>query len=82
MHLHVIYTESAMLLSKKAYSSWREIQDEYSDYKASLGPWSVKQVLGLFEEDYPDLYPSGITQIETLQNSRPETIQLTFKDRK
>jgi hypothetical protein len=29
-----------MLLSKKHYSSWREIQDEYESFMTSLGPYT------------------------------------------
>lgn len=29
-----------MLLSKKHYSDWREIQDEYAAYMTSLGPFT------------------------------------------
>ncbi len=29
-----------MVLSKKHYSDWREIQDEYEDYMTSLGPFT------------------------------------------
>ncbi|WP_316415591.1 hypothetical protein [Mesoterricola silvestris] len=81
MDLHVIYTKAEMLLSKKSYTSWRDIQDEYEDYMASFGPWSIEQVLGLFEKDYPDLDPVGLVQVEILRNSPSETIRLTFKSR-
>ena len=63
MHLTLIYTESNLLLSKKQYSSWREIQDEYSDYKTSLGPWSVGEVIEFLTEEYSNLNPSAREQI-------------------
>jgi hypothetical protein len=40
------------LLSRKNYHSWRDIQDEYEDYKASLGPYSLKEVVSFFEIEY------------------------------
>lgn len=43
--LNIIFTEAELLVSKKSYSSWREIQDEYDDYKASLGPWDAKRLI-------------------------------------
>lgn len=44
MLLQIIYTETAMFLSKKTYPSWRDIQDEFFDYNASLGPWEADVV--------------------------------------
>src|SRR5689334_17151479 len=50
--LHIIYLESRMLLSKKRYSDWRQIQDEFADYKTSLGPWSTDGVMEFFSHDW------------------------------
>jgi hypothetical protein len=36
--LHIIFTGEQVLVSKKAYASWQEIQVEFDAYKASLGP--------------------------------------------
>ncbi len=41
-----------MLLSKRGYSDWREIQDEYENYMTSLGPYSEEDVLDFFSQDY------------------------------
>jgi len=43
-----------MLLSKKPYSDWREIQDEYEHYMTSLGPYTEEELLGFFSEQYGD----------------------------
>jgi hypothetical protein len=51
--VHVIYLRpDGMLLSKKPYSDWREIQDEYADYMTSLGPFSEEELLDFFSEEY------------------------------
>lgn len=81
MELHIIYTESKMYLSKKRYGDWREIQDEYADYKASFGPWSVEQVIEFLEYDYPGLTPTAQVQANTLLGGVIETVELMFKDR-
>lgn len=52
MHVHVIYTDSGMFISKKNYDSWRQIQDENPDYKASLGPWSKTEVIDFLIHEY------------------------------
>ncbi len=41
-----------MLLSRKQYSGWREIQDEYESYMTSVGPFSVEELLGFLSEEY------------------------------
>lgn len=52
--LHLIYLERALLLSKKPYSDWREIQAEYFDYKTSLSFGGVEEVLGFLKDEYPE----------------------------
>lgn len=78
MPLHIIYTEAAMFLSKKDYSSWREIQDEFSDYKASLGPWEADVVAEYLQHDYSDLVPSAATQVANLLRSDSVLRRVTF----
>ena len=43
-----------MLLSRKPYRDWREVQDEYEDYMTSLGPFSEEGLLDFFSADYGD----------------------------
>lgn len=78
MLLHIIYTETAMFLSKKAYPSWREIQDEFCDYKASFGPWEADVVTAYLKDDYPDLMPLAATQVAELVQSESVLRKLTF----
>ena len=78
MLLHIIYTESAMYLSKTAYPSWRDVQDEFCDYKASLGPWEVDAVTEYLQNDHPELVPSAGTQVAELVRSEHVLRQLTF----
>ena len=52
-HVHLIYLRpDGMLLSKKHYSDWREIQDEYESYMTSLGPFSQEGLLDFLSEQY------------------------------
>ena len=51
--IHIIYLRSGtVLLSKKAYASWRQIQDEYVDYMASLGPCTIDEVVAFLTVEY------------------------------
>ena len=52
---HLIYLRSGpVLLSRKPYTDWREIQDEWDDYMTSLGPWTAEDVVEFFREDFRD----------------------------
>ena len=64
--LNIIFTTTEVLISRKPYASWREIQDEYNDYMASLGPWDKRTVASWLDEEYCDLAPSAELQIEAL----------------
>ena len=55
MKFYYILLRDEVVLSKKKYSSWREIQDEYSDtYLSSLGPWSAEELLSYFADDFKE----------------------------
>ena len=78
--LHIIYTEAAVLLSKRKWTSWREIQDAFPGYKASLGPWSVAETAQFLRDQYSDLRPTAELQVSALESGRQETVALTFED--
>ena len=49
----IIYLDDCVLLSKKKYFSWKEVQDEYCEkYKANLSPMSCEDIISFFEEDF------------------------------
>lgn len=50
---HIVYCESRILLDRGQYGSWRDIQDAYPDYKASLGPWSEAEIVEFLTVDFP-----------------------------
>ena len=78
MDLHIIYTRSRMLLSKKRYASWKQIQDEFEDYVASLGPWPSSEVISYLAEDYPNASLSAAEQVQRFLESPCETADLSF----
>jgi hypothetical protein len=49
---HIVYCESQMLLDRNKYGSWRNVQDAYEDYYASLGPWSEAEIVEFLEDDW------------------------------
>ena len=53
--VYYIILESNILLSKRKYNNWREIQEEYyDDFKASMGPWSYEEIISYLEDDFND----------------------------
>jgi hypothetical protein len=72
MNLHIIFVGEEILLSKKAYASWQEIQRDYADYKASLGPWPPTEVVEYLCAEYPDM-PKPAMQVAQLAQSAEET---------
>ena len=78
MPLHIIYTDTALLLSKRPYASWRDIQDAYPTFKTSLGPWSESEVITYLAEEHPDLSPPAATQVAEFVTRPEEAIVLRF----
>lgn len=55
MKATIIYLQDCMILSKKEYTSWKEIQNEYCEsYKTSLEPATCEEILAFFEEDFKE----------------------------
>ena len=53
--LHLIYLRTGeMLLSKKHYSHWEEIQDEYEHHMTDLAFDSCEDLISFFELDFGD----------------------------
>lgn len=53
--VYYIILEDDILLSKREYNHWREIQDEYYDnFKASMGPWTYEELISYLEDDFKD----------------------------
>lgn len=52
--LTLIYLRNVVLLSKRQYRDWRDIQDQFFDFKTSLGPYTVEALFDFLDEDYPN----------------------------
>ena len=61
--VHLIYLRSGpLVVSRKRYADWREIQDEYEDYMTSLGPFTEEGLIEFLSEEYGE--ESGFTASE------------------
>lgn len=74
--LHLIYVGAEVLLSKRAWSSWREIQDAFEGCKASLGPWDDDAVIEFLSDEYAVSPPSTEGWIASLRADADETVVL------
>lgn len=76
---HLVYLRSgAVLLSRKPYADWREIQDEWDDYMTSLGPWTVEDVVDFFQQQYGSderRWPFSAAEVEAFAQSDREVMR-------
>ncbi len=80
MKLYIIYTDQDVLISKKDYSSWKEIQEEYVDFKTSLGPWQTEDVIDFLSCEYEEkLLPSASVQVNSLLRESDLATALSWK---
>ena len=50
---HLVFLRpDGLLLVKRPNADWRQLQDEYADYMASLGPWTAGEIAEHFALDY------------------------------
>ena len=79
MKLHLIFTDSEVVLSKREYKSWREVQNDFFNYKASLGPWCPNEVIEYLIDDQSNMEPDASTQVQELLISEHFEMALRFK---
>ncbi|WP_339011259.1 hypothetical protein [Aeromonas popoffii] len=80
MQITIIHLEDGMLISKDKYESWRQIQDEYETYKASLGPWEVEETIEYLSDEYANMSPSASVQVGALLQGNHTAMKLTFNE--
>lgn len=78
VHLHLIYTPSALRLSKTEYASWRDIPAAFADYQTSLGPWSADEMCAFLHGEYPLLLPEAAVQVALFVASSAQVCALSF----
>jgi hypothetical protein len=76
--LHIVYLRSGwMLVSKKNYPTWRQIQEEFPDFMISLGPWPFSDVLKFLEDEYSTRYKAtDAARIQRFLETKYETLAL------
>lgn len=80
MDLHVIYTkDDRILLSRRQYESWRQIQDEIADYMASLGPWTPDAMIEYLDSEHRGLDPKAAEQVSWFLASADTIVELKIE---
>ena len=65
-----------LLLSRKQYSNWREIQDEYDDYMASLDFESLLDVQDYIKMDYNLTLDKAKQEVNRINQTSDETVEI------
>ena len=65
-----------MLLSKKQYPNWKEIQDEYDDYMASLDFESLLDVQVYIKMNYKLTLDKAKQEVNKINESSDEAIEI------
>ena len=78
MKLSIIYTENEVIISKKEYINWQEIQNEFDDFTTSLGPWGFEEVVDYLSNEYDSLNPNAIDQVLKFVDGAVQKTSLTF----
>ncbi len=52
--LHVVILAQHVLLAKRPGADWRALQDEFMDYKTSLGPYALEDAIAFIREEWPN----------------------------
>jgi len=50
---HLVFLRpGGLLIVKRPEANWRQLQDEFAEYMASLGPWTAAEIVQYFALDY------------------------------
>ncbi len=66
-----------MLLSRKPYPDWQDIQSEFTDYMASFDPWPLIDIIEFLKVEYPkDFDENELRKVEAFAKGDDESIAL------
>ncbi len=64
-NITIVHTRRGMLLSKRKYGDWREVQDSFDDYKTSLGPYALDELWEYLNIEYPGAVPFDRDEVDS-----------------
>ena len=74
----IFLRNSKVILSKKTYSNWKDIQAEFDNYISSLNFESKEDIIEYLNLDYKIETELIKSQISEMENSELEKIELTI----
>jgi len=77
-NLHLVIRDGAkwaLIKNAGGEAAWREFQDRYGDYKASLGPYDLFDLLAVLEEQWPDLFAKQEDAIRAFAGGRDTVLE-------
>ena len=74
---NLIFLKSAkVLLSNKEYSNWRQIQDEFENYQASVAFGEMEEIIEYLKNDYKLTIDKAKNEVEKLNHIKSDTIEI------
>lgn len=77
-NLHLVIRDGAkwaLVKNGGGEETWRELQDRYGDYKSSLGPYDLYDLLAVLEEQWPALFAAHEDAIRAFAESRETELE-------
>lgn len=75
----LIFLNHALVLTKRVYADWREVQDEYyAHYKANLEPLSCEEIIDYLNEEYEGELPFSEKELRQFFENDLQTIYSEF----
>lgn len=77
-NLHLVIRDGekwALVKNGGGEETWRELQDRYGDYKTSLGPYDLYDLLAMLEEQWPDIFVAHEDAIRAFADGRETELE-------
>jgi len=72
--LTIVHTDHGMCLTTTQFARWQEVQDAFSGYASSLGPWSPSEMIEYLAIEYSTAPPFADETVQRLAKSRDSTV--------
>lgn len=76
---NLIFLSNRTLLSKKQYSDWRDIQNQYENYMASVEFETLDELENYITLDYKISSERVKCEVDKLNQARIETVKVDLK---
>jgi len=75
--LHLVWLRSgALLVTRKPYAGWKEIQAEFEGYMTSLGPYTAEEAAEWLAQEYPRARNPSAEELRAFAASERDVLEL------